>query len=209
MKIKRRFNVVRLNKMDFINKYNIMIILTVLFVCGIIIGVSIIKNDNAAMQSSIAQIFTKFYTSRSSQSMLSTFAHSMLINMIFLGGSFTFGMCCIGVPAVCALPFIRGISLGVITGYMYHTYALDGVGHFMLTMLPGAVFSVSLLLISCNESYKTAMDLLRMVTKGTVVQNGIIKRYLTVYLFLIGFTALASLLDMVLVKVFSGLFALG
>lgn len=209
MKIKRRFNVVKINRMEFLSKYNIIIILTALFISGLMIGVYIFKDDNALVQNSIAQIFTRFYTQRSTQGLLATFSHSMLINMIFLASSFTFGMCCIGVPAICALPFIRGISFGVIAGHMYSSYGLDGVGHFMLTILPGAVLAVTLLLISCNESYKTAMDLLRMVTKGSTVSTGIIKRYLSVYLFIIGFTALASIIDMFLVRVFSSLFILG
>jgi len=195
MKLKKRPKFARKKKFDALTHYNIIIIMTALFISGLIIGAIIVKNGDAALIAGLSRIFTGYRLARGGQSPLATFSSSMLINMLFLAASFTFGMCCVGAPAVCALPFIRGVGMGVVAAYIYNAHAFYGAGYFVLVLLPGAAVSISLMLISCNESYKTSVELLRFVNGSKQLQSGVVRRYLNAYLAIMALSAAGSLLD--------------
>ncbi len=208
-KIKKRFNVVKIKKPEVLGKYNSMIILSALFIAGLIAGAMIIRQNDSYIMGKLDEIFISFHSTRAAQTMPETFANSILVNLSFLISAFFFGMSCIGLPFVCIIPILRGLAIGLSSGYLYMSFGLQGIGFFTLTILPGAVIAVTMLLISCNESLKTSVDLFRMLVNNGGGDSKLIKRYLSVYIIIISLTLLSGVIDMLAVKLFSALFALG
>ena len=77
-----------------------------------------------------------------------------------------FGVCIVGEPFLWLLPFAKGHGIGVISGYLYQTFTLQGLTYFSAFVLPSSVIASAALLMGCKESILTARDLTRALLKG-------------------------------------------
>lgn len=56
------------------------------------------------------------------------FINSLAVNAAFMLAVFVFGLCAVGLPLICVLPVIRGVGIGMLSGYLYSNFALRGLG---------------------------------------------------------------------------------
>ncbi len=208
--IKKRTN---LNNNKYISHYiNIIVenrrnlIMLSLFAAGMLIGASIIKDNSSAMTVKIIEVFDRYRALRIEQSMFSNFCGSMFTSMLFMVVTFIFGLCAIGTPLVGIVPVIRGLGLGLISGHLYSTCALSGLGYSLLVIYPGSLISVLGLIMCCNESLLMSEDMFLMLLNKPTKNHSAFKMYCARYLIILIISAIAAAVDSICVLAFARFF---
>ncbi|MEG0980032.1 MAG: stage II sporulation protein M [Oscillospiraceae bacterium] len=185
-----------------------MVTLISLFLSGMIIGAIAAKYNDNEINAKLVTMFSDFTMLRNTQSIFDTFLSSFAVYFIFLFISFTFGLCAIGIPIIAAIPLARGIGLGMVSGFLYSTYALSGAGYCMVILFPSAVISTAALLFGCNESFVMSYELLHLMNGESSYQHeNILKKYCARYLILFGIIILAALIDTLMTILFASKFS--
>lgn len=125
-------------------------VLLLLFASGIIVGAVSLKKDNQLI-TQIQSLVSSFALQRAEQGGLQVFLSSMMINVIFVLSAVLFSFSIIGYPFILMLPFVRGLAIGAVGGYLYTAYRFTGLGYCILMIYPGAILSVAMLLLIFNE----------------------------------------------------------
>lgn len=124
--------------------------LILIFTGGIIVGAAALKKDNQLI-SQIQSLVSSFALQRIEQGRLQIFLNSMLVNSIFAMSAAFFSFSVIGYPFIMILPFVRGLALGAVGGYLYTAYKFTGLGYCVLMIYPGAILSAATLFLVFNE----------------------------------------------------------
>lgn len=157
---KRRFSKQKKSNYGYIIKNNQKtIILIILFIIGISLGSFLVKNANAESLIKIKELTESYINLRNSQSILKNFSSLLLTDTIFILFSIVFGLCLLGKPIIWILPVIRGIGIGLISGYIYNIYSVKGLAFCSLFLFLNNTISVLALIISCKESLLTVNEL--------------------------------------------------
>lgn len=155
---KRRLRSARVNKRVLINNQR-TVILTALFMCGLLLGSVSVKNADTEILEKIKELTESFILQKSSQSILQNFAASAGTDTLFILLSVMFGLCIIGEPVLWLLPLVRGLGIGLSSGYIYKTYNLQGVMYCLAIIFIPAMLSVAATIISCKESIITSKEI--------------------------------------------------
>lgn len=112
------------------------------------------------------------------------------------------GVCAAGLPVIVSVCAAKGISLGVLCGYLYTAYSYKGLARCLLLVVPGSVITTGALLIFCAEGISMSCDtLLALGGRKQIKSNTAIKSYCLKFaaLFALGIAgdALNSLLGVV------------
>lgn len=126
-------------------------ILLLLFAGGVTVGALSLRKDNQIL-AQIQALVSTFVFNRAGQGALRVFIESLFVNISFSLTAVFFAFSVIGYPFIMLLPFARGLALGVVSGYLYSAYRFTGLGYCLITVYPGAIISVALLLLIFNES---------------------------------------------------------
>lgn len=143
-----------------------LIMLTLLFICGLFVGALTIKNSQTVLGESLKSLVGNYYAVRTGQPVLHSFLSTFGSECIFLLFAMLFGVCIVGEPILWILPFVKGLGIGVISGYLYQTFTLQGLAYFSAFVLPSSVIASAALLMGCKESILTTRDLTRALLKG-------------------------------------------
>ena len=193
---------------DALKKNWKVLIMLILFTVGMVLGAVIIKNNNNAVISAFTDIFKTYITARKSQSIMANFLNSLSVNSIFLLSAFVLGLCAVGIPLISVLPVIKGLGMGMLSGYMYSKFALSGLGYCVLIIYPGLIMSAFALLLSCSTAVSTSYEmLLSLSSNKTIKGEGSLKFYCTKFVLIAAITILSSVLDAVVLRLFSGMFS--
>ena len=184
-----------------------MILTLALFAFGMIVGAGLLKSGSSDFIRDFTSVFDLYTEARNSQKIYTVFFHSIAVNTLFLVSAFGFGLSCIGLPVTVLLPVVKGLGMGIVSGYLFSHFAMSGIGYYLLTIFPGAVLTNSALLLACNASSLMSIDILATVTSRKPADIGLVKNYLKKYLILLIVTLTGSLIDAVLTRSFSYLFS--
>lgn len=184
-----------------------MILALALFAFGMIVGAGLLKSGSSDFIRDFTSVFDLYTEARNSQKIYTVFFHSIAVNTLFLVSAFGFGLSCIGLPVTVLLPVVKGLGMGIVSGYLFSHFAMSGIGYYLLTIFPGAVLTNSALLLACNASSLMSIDILATVTSRKPADTGLVKNYLKKYLILLIVTLTGSLIDAVLTRSFSYLFS--
>ena len=141
-----------------------LLLLTLIFAAGMLIGAATVRANASALMLKLLTLFNNYREVKGAQSILENFCNSFVNSFIYLLAVYCAGLCAVGTPLIYVVPMIRGLGLGIISGYLYGTYALRGAGYSALIMYPGVVFSVIALLLACNEGILMSKDMLTLLT---------------------------------------------
>lgn len=182
---------------------------SLLLISGILIGVFIARNGNDTVITQVKSIFDSFYSIRENQSIISSVSNSLKVYIVFWMINLFFGFCIIGAPFIAGIPIIRGLGIGLVSGYIYSIYGLKGIGYCMIVIFPGALISFIALIYAVIDSFRMSVYSFGAILNNGNRKNGSekIKIYLIrqmVYLFL--FIA-AAFADGTANKLFSGIFS--
>jgi len=129
-------------------------------------------------------------------------------DFLFMLAAFLLGLCAAGLPFVLLLPVLRGMGTGVVSGWLYMTYGLHGVGYSVLVLCPAAVVSLLIMLAYCKESMLMSGDMLLVVSNKQEKMESSLRLYVTRYLVLLLASVLAAALDALCFAMFAGIFEL-
>lgn len=197
----KKSKIFSLNGSTFLNiiAFNkLIILLTILAILGICLG-SIFINKKIPFIFDYAQtsfnelFFVKINDNNFLKCMLSSFIFSLIyLILIFLGGtSFSGVLFC---PSVF---FLKSISLGIVTGYIYYTYGLKGIAFNALVLIPCNIILFLGLLLAAKEAIVFSYDLasVAMPSGYCVSMFSNFKKYCKSFLFILFVVLVSSFID--------------
>lgn len=186
-----------------------IILLLSLFICGLIIGSFVVKNNDSIMSNQLESIIKSGITTKNNSQFWEVFFNSITVNLVFLISAFSLGLCAIGIPFISLIPLIKGFGLGISGAYIYSNYSVKGVCYCLLILFPAQIISSALLIYACNESYYMSGDLFFSLNNSlNLKEKNPVRLYLTRFLLLALFIALSAGFDAVLSSLFSSFFSL-
>lgn len=185
------------------------IVFFTLVICGVIIGISLIKNGDGEFNQVLSNLIDSINRTKYSNSFLSCVFYVfgwlfLLVLLIFFGGLSGFGL-----PFISLVNVVFGVICGAFCGAYYVNYGIQGVGFFSLVYLPCYAITAATLIKCCCESFKMSFELFAFLSGNKANQSKnkkLLKDYILNYLILSLPIIIASVLNVAGFKVFVGLF---
>ncbi len=181
-------------------------LLCILLLTGVFLGAVCVKHADEAMLEKIKLLTGTYISSEVSRSILDNFLSYILADTVFIILSVFFGLCVIGEPILWILPLIRGLGLGLITGFVYKTYNVQGVLYSTVLIVIPAVISSLAMAVSCKESILSSREI-----KSALKEDGkqfnygeFLKLFAVRNLILYAFVILSGLIGCLLTYFLSG-----
>ncbi len=180
--------------------------MTAFFALGMLIGASSLNNESILFEK-ISQIIESYTLLKADQGILMNFCNSLTVSAVFVFINLFLGFSMIGYPLLLFLPFLRGLGIGMVCGYLYSAFKLTGLGYSILVIYPGAIVSTFALFMACNDSCEYSKNAYLKAIRGRgQFEKNETKVYLLRQLVFFGILAASSLLDALFSKIFSGFF---
>lgn len=181
-------------------------LLCTLLLTGMFLGAVCVKHADETMLEKIKLLTGTYISSGVSRSILDNFLSYISADTVFIILSVFFGLCVIGEPILWTLPMIRGLGLGLITGFVYKTYSVQGVLYSTVLIIIPAVISSLAMAVSCKESILSSREI-----KSALKEDGkqfnygeFLKLFAVRNLILYAFVVLAGLVGCLLTYFLSG-----
>lgn len=206
MKKKRLIYHVKPIKIPKIDYKPILFFVFLLF--GLLTGVICIKYGVNSLVDLAADIFNQSRTESSEKGVFEFLFSDFLSSICYLFASFTVGLCAVGIPFLPIIPFVKGIYLGALGGYMYTEYGVSGIGYCALIIYPGAALMLAALIYGCTESMCMSVDICGILLNKTksISNPNALKMYCIRYAVLVFIMLLAAAVNTLFFKVFGDYF---
>ena len=179
-----------------------MLLMMLLFAAGMIFGAASVKKSDGYLSGAFSDMFSVYISSKGTQSLGVNFINSLAVNAAFMLAVFVFGLCAVGLPLICVLPVIRGVGIGMLSGYLYSNFALRGLGYCAL-VIP-AVFA---LLLACSAGINSSYEMLLSLSSAKAQRGeGSIKIYCMRFLIICILVVIAAVTDAAASRLFCKLF---
>ncbi len=177
-----------------------------LFGLGLFLGAQMAQGDAPGWQAQLVELLRFQRLNRLEQSFFGNALGYFFADVLFLLASYLFGLCAAGLPMVLALPVLRGLGLGAVSGGLFLQNGLNGLGYSILVLYPSAVISMLIMLAACKESMLMSGDMLLIATGKSDCVESSWRMFNARYLVLLLLSILAALLDAICFRAFSGMF---
>ena len=179
-----------------------------LFALGLFLGARSVAGAPSGWQLRITELLRTQRLNRAQNSILGNAIGYLGGDLLFLIAAYLLGLCAGGLPLLLMLPVLRGLGIGVTSGWLYITYGPTGVGYSLLVLYPATVVSILIMLTGCKESMLMSSDMLLMLNGKLERVESSLRLYTTRYFVLALTSILAAALDAACFSVFSGVFEL-
>ena len=191
----------------FFRKNRVLIALFLTFLLSMMIGSWAIgvapDTDCYGMES----VFEQYLSSRSGQPFYMVLLSSFLAQLVLFVAAYVLGLCALGFVAAFGIIIFKGVSVGMVGGYLYLIHGLQGVGFFALILLPGLFVSGLLLLLAAKECFCFAVRLFRLLLTGSGIEPvRDLKLYSLRFVVLLAGVGLTAVIDAVMSAAFIGFF---
>ena len=185
----------------------IIVLLMVLVLAGVLIGTLVFSNMNPSDLSNLSFMTQGFIENRAGQTFLQTLTTSFTSSSLMVLICFLLGFSAISQPAEFLIPLIRGIGLGTSIAYIYTSYGIRGFFITFVMIMPHAVISSVVIIISARESIRLSNIFTGYAfssnREGEMRTN--IKLYLLKFLVLFAIIGVSSFIDSILTLLFAGI----
>lgn len=176
-----------------------LVILTVLLICGLILGALADKKATGTSAEPLRDIVENYYKVKTEQTFLQNFLSTLGTESVYMGIALIFGVCVAGEPVLWLLPLIKGLGLGMISGYLYQAHAVEGLIYFSAVILFPSVIASASELFACKESILMSRDINRILLKKQTADGvEMFKLYLMRYAVLYGTILFSAAMSAVL-----------
>ncbi len=192
-------------KLDYIT-----IVFFTLTICGIIIGISLIKNGDGEFNRVLRNLIESVNATKYNNSFVSCVFYVFSWLFVFVLFAFLSGLSGLGVPFISLVNVLFGIICGVFCGIYYVNYGMQGIGFFSLVYLPCYAITAATLVKCCCESLKISFEVFSFLSGNNTNQSKnkkLFKDYILNYLILCIPIIMASVLNIAGFKIFIGLFS--
>ncbi len=178
----------------------------ILLAVGIFAGAFLARSDSD-FYSEITEISENFLNIKNGQGIAENFLDAFAVNALYNALSLFMAFSLIGYPFIVWLPFLRGMGIGLLSGYLYSVYKFTGLGYCVLTIYPSAIISALVFIISCNDCCDYSKNAFAKAIRGRgQFEKDETKVFLTRQLIYSVVIVLSSGMEAVLNALFSGLF---
>ncbi len=183
------------------------IILFTLFVCGVILGIFIIKNSSIEIQGLLKNCLNNYISTKNQNGYFTCFSGLLVLLLLFLFFDFLLGLCAIGTPLIWLIPVIFGIISGCLVSIFFINYGLKGIFYCVLVDLVCYAITAATLIKCCCESTKMSIELFSCVAGNNNYRNIFsLKEYMINYLILCIPVIIGALISTFCFKIFASLF---
>lgn len=185
-----------------------ILIFSLLLIIGILFGAFIAKRGNDTVLLQVKNMFNTFYSTRENQGIMTSVLNSVKVSGCFWLANLILGFCIIGFPFTAMMPTIRGLGVGLVTGYIYSIYGLQGVGYCFLVIFPGALISFIALIYAVSDSFKMSLCTLSACLNTGTQKGGAdrIKIFMIRQIFYLILFIIAAFVDGITNNLFAGIF---
>lgn len=180
-----------------------------LFICGVIIGVSIVKNSGDEWKLFSEKLLSNYFSAKNNGNILTCFSSTFVMMIFIVFVSFIIGLCAVGVPFISIVPILFGGICGSVVSTFTVNYGVQGLVYCTIINIPCyAITTASIIKCSC-ESLKMSLELFGAISDSGFSEGkrkGYLKEYTVNYLVLCIPIAIGSLISAIAFEVFSGLF---
>lgn len=125
-----------------------MILLVVLFICGMFTGAAIYKNSGENISETISDKFSGILEYGFSKIFIILFIAAIIPLLISFFNSFN----ALGMPVILFVPAFYGFTISLLSSFLYTNYRKDGVIFALVLIFPAAVINTLMLIAVNNES---------------------------------------------------------
>lgn len=168
-----------------------LLLLTALFLCGLICGSLMLKN-NAYRSAELAASVLKKLTDERWSSRLKPLLAEVLTGLFL---TFFSGFSAIGLPVILCLPCAKGLAYGVLAAQLYTVYRVKGVIFSLLVLFPFLAAEIALLIVYLSDSMQLSSALFSVFRGGSAGERGEVKAYCARFLFVCFASVLIILLQ--------------
>ena len=202
------FNIHSFRKKIHIDSYVLqMYALCILFFIGLIIGSFTVKNGDYYLTDKITEYYMQYLKSKSSLGGAAVFFNTFLVSSLLLLLNYFIGLCAIGIPFAALIPFGVGCVIGTVSGYIYETYMLKGLGYCAIIIFPAAVIITASIILSCRESISMSTTMMSLLSQHPRGRQKTFKEYTVKFLFYLAALAGGSIIEATMTKLFISLFS--
>lgn len=181
-----------------------------LMICGIIVGISLIKNGDGDFNGLLKSLIDSINNTKSNNSLFSCVLFILGWLLIPLIIAFFCGLSGLGLPFLALLNVLYGLICGLFCGSYYVNFGLQGIGFFSLVNLPCYAITAATLIKCCCESLKMSFNVFSFLWGNNLNQiknKNQFKEYILTYLILCLPVVAGSFLNVVSFKIFGDLFS--
>lgn len=188
--------------------YGLQILFLLIFILGIVLGSFAYGSLDSEILKKLDFLFMTDLDSRLTFTAFDLFCTSFASGFLFVFSAFLLSFTVWGMFALPLLCAFKGYSVGLASAHMFSQYSITGIGFYILVVLPGTVLFLFVFITALKEAFSQSVYLLKMYF-SPLRDNFLIERTKT-YLFrntvVLAFTALSSVVDMVLFLLFADMF---
>ncbi len=194
---------------SLIKGYSTTLAFVGILLAGLVFGAFYARSADSSFLKNIDLIFMTNLDARLEQGALGTFCACFASDFMFLLLVYLFGLTLWGIPFAGLTVLFKGFGTGLTAGYLCMTYALSGVGFYLLVLLPGTFFFCVFLAKFSASAFECSKSILAATLKKDLSVYSprrdaiaLSSKFLTALIS----TFLASLLDTTLWTLFAGTF---
>lgn len=178
------------------------------FILGLLIGSLVVKNSDSTINNLVSETFDTYISNRTGQTFFKTFFYSFTSLLPYLLVAYFLGVSIIGVFFVPFVALVRGLGIGLLSGFLYSTYSLRGIAFTVLLIAPYCLVSTFGLILACRESFGFSLMLLKAASAkgGAINIHNDYRLYCIRYLFIIIIFIVSAFLDSVMSLAFMRFF---
>ena len=192
----------KIRKIDIeqlINENLSYIVYICVYFAGLIIGSLLYKNIYTRINN---ELFEDVFNYQADD-FLETFFSKLSIYLSVYLITVLIGLCVIGYPIVCSVPFLCGIEIALKLSYFYNLYNFKGFGYSLLIIIPEASMFILVLIYAIKLAGDMSKNLMQ-IAKNNVPNNEVsIKSYLKSFLIYGSEIIVISLINAVLIHAFN------
>ncbi len=180
-----------------------------LFVCGLIIGVSIVKKGDSEFIDFFSKLMHNNISAKNDSSWFRCFCGDFLWLFLLVFVDFICGLCGVGFPFIWLIPVCFGGFTGMVLSLFFINYGMTGLGYCALINVPGYAITAATLVKCCCESTKISNEIFFFIIGGNKNEGNkepLLKDYVINYILLCVPVVLSALISTGSFKLFSGLF---
>lgn len=194
---------------NFVIDYKALLFLVV-FICGLILGITILRESDNDITSLINNIVKNNYMAMKTCSFMNAFSGIILLLFLLVFYIYLFGQCSVGFPFVALAPLIWGMYSGLIISSYYSMFGLKGIGFCCIVNIPCYAITAATLIRGCCIATNSSNEIFLGVMSGewNKQSNYSLKSYTVSFLVLLIPLVFSSLLKAGCYKLFGDLFVL-
>lgn len=186
-----------------------IILLTAIFFSGLIAGSYSAKDTTSFVSQKIISYYMNYIKLKYITPAFSTFLSSILLGSIFTLIAYFMGLCAVGVPFILLIPFAQGFYIGEISGYIYETFTLKGLGYCAIIIFPAAVIICASIIYASKESMLMSKNMLYLLSQRHQAVQESFRDYSVKFAIYMGIIVLGGIVETVTTRLFIGLFNFG